>query len=236
MASLKHFFKDIKHDFLFYLSIYIIFLSLFYFYYASNVPILYTPSLEYKDVSNSFQTFDILYFTCFDVSSYIGKVFQQSVYTHIGMIVNIQNRIFLWESDNHKEYSRPAVDLLPIEIILNDYPTNYYALKKIHIDSNLRHTSTQKLYDFIKKNKGKQFKFDLPLFIQANYKLWLDSTPTSTDEYFCSELIADTYSYCGLMDSCLPSWSYIPADFYYERIPLKKGIRWGDEIDFYYPK
>jgi len=230
------FIQDIQNHPIRYISIYIMVLSVFYIWMTTRVPPLPRNPKHIDAIINTFETFDIIHFTCFEYTSYIGKIFQKSAYTHIAMIVKLRGRYYLWEADNHNDINRPGITLLPMKKIMDDYPTNHYALQKINIPNDKRERALKEFDKLYQELEGRDFKFSISLFLNALYKKNIETTETSQDKLFCSELIAETYKRCGLMKDELPSWTYTPRDFYFKDIPLEKDISWGEIVPFYVDK
>lgn len=199
--------------------------------YVPSKPLLYS---SYHHIEPKIKHFDLLYFTCDDITSNVGKVFQKSPFTHIGILFNINNTIYLWEADNHKSIDRYGVDLIPLEIVMKDYPTKHYALQPLIMDETYRNQAFIQFVSLMKKHRKKEFKFSIKTFIYANYKIQLKKhkSPINTS-FFCSELVAYTYIYCGIMKQQYPYWAYTPGDFYHNNIKYIPDISLGKIIPFH---
>lgn len=201
----------------------------------------YVPSLPlyhacYNTIESQIESFDLLFFTCDELTSYIGKVCQTCAYTHVGMTFRINNMLYLWEADNHDSIYYKGVDLIPLKKVLDDYPSKHYALQKMNINKKIAKKSLYYfLKTYLKKHKNKNFKYELTTFINAFMKKNTTTHISSIkDGFFCSELIAHTMIHCKLMKKTFPYWAYTPSDFYYKRIVLKKGVSYGKLMPFMY--
>jgi len=215
---------------------YIVFIMICYISASLYVPSLPVYHVKYNTIKKQIQSFDLLFFTCDELTSYIGKICQKCAYTHIGMTFRINDKLYLWEADNHDSIFYKGVDLIPLEKVLDDYPSKHYALQKINMnEQRLKKSMIYFLNVYLAQHKNKNFKYELTTFINAFMKKNINHHQSPIDDgFFCSELIAHTMAYCKLMKKTLPYWAYTPSDFYYRRIVLEKGVTYGKLIPFMY--
>jgi hypothetical protein len=236
---MRHLLYSILYDVythpIFYITIYFFIVYLCYFVYIYYVPPLPVTLVPYLcDIYNEFDTFDLLYFTCHEFTSNIGKFIQHTPYPHVAMVVRIRDTLYVWEADNHKDSSRPGVDIMRLEDCLSTYPSVYFALQKIILPTQLRVHAKRRLISLIKKHQGKDFKCKLYIFLLTILKLGRNIDMTTDTGFFCSELIACTYKYCGLMNDVYPDWWHTPGDFYHHKISFRSVVKYGDFIPFKY--
>jgi len=86
------------------------------------------------------------------------------------------------------------------------------AMSKAEIENQFYYLLRMKIDSFMQKANGKKYYFSLCHYLfKGFYKKKI--TPNFKEGYFCSELIAAAYNYCGILSNNLNITNYLPGSF-----------------------
>jgi len=186
--------------------------------------------LPYSEVDPTLKTGDIVLFGGkYDISKEI-EWFEKSRWSHVGMVVRIPGieAPVLWEStdlDNledvefHDRISGPKL------VYLHDRIANYngsaYAVRHLEVERTPQ--MTDPLFEFVFEAHGLPDPGAWKMLIEFLEGRILKKC-AKLDNYFCSELVAETYIKMGLLSNEIPPNAYMPKDFSSDgKINLVKG-------------
>ena len=200
------------------------------------------PTRNYSTIENKLKTGDLLLFSSNGFFSNIIKVATMSPYSHIGMVVKIDNNqkfkdiyngndeLFLWHSpkdviegknrDILTKTEKNGPQLNPLKRIL--LKTNSKVVlrrldkttKEITSLRNVKFNNSNNLLNYMKKESIKIYERNyLDLFYSSYDGPFGQQKQNNESEFFCSELVAATYIKMGLLDDTLPTDEYTPEDF-----------------------
>ena len=195
-------------------------------------------SKVYSEIRSQLKTGDIVLFSGKGGISAGIKWATLSRWSHVGMILNIEDYDFvtIWESttlsstvDLDTQQPRKGVQLVPLSARVNGYDGDIAVrqLQEVSFDAS----DVKKLMEFRKKVTGKPYEKDKIELIKAAYDGPLGRNSEDLSSLFCSELVAESYQQLGLLqEGGKPSNEYTPADFSEaEELELLEGTL-GPEI------
>lgn len=165
------------------------------------------------------------------------KCFTGSPYTHVGMVVCLEPHIlggsgvYLWHS--MPPSSHGLLDLLSepprhkdgpqlndLADVLDRYKDVPIHIRRIRFTNNTSHPwatgtveSTAALIAFMRKEHGKKYETNVMELVKSAYDGPGGQNIENTDEYFCSELVAETFKQFGIMNTPQPSNEFYPGNF-----------------------
>lgn len=183
----------------------------------------------YEEIKEELKTGDIILFHGIHLSSEIDELLTGSEWSHVGMVIRPEDigiteygRLLLWESNilvNLKDVQLNEAKTGPMLVDLEERLITDVKDKKdnkFRIRYNTCDISTEmleKLKLFIKEVHIDTFpKTDFDLKTEFFKGRILGETVHNGD-YFCSELIADTYIHMDIFTEKYPANSYEPKDF-----------------------
>ena len=90
--------------------------------------------------------------------------------------------------------------------------SNVEVMSKAEIENQFYYLLRMKIDSFMQKSNGKKYYFSICHYLfKGFYKKKV--TPNFKDGYFCSELIAAVYNYCGILSNKLNISNYLPGSF-----------------------
>jgi hypothetical protein len=196
--------------------------------------------VNYNDIAQQLQTGDLLFCHGLFQEALEVEVVEGSIWSHMGMVVRLPDydELLLWESTTtetlkdvelHKIKTGPMLVSLRDRLI-TDVNEQYDALFAFRmLEAPRAEDTNHKLQQFIEEVHGASFPsmtrmalelLEGKLNIQAGYS-----------NFFCSELVAETYMRLGLMDRSRASNSFEPKDFADGRsLPLVEGCQLGNVL------
>ena len=194
----------------------------------------HTHVIKISEAEKVLETGDILLGHASGIFSEIIEGCSRSPWSHVGMIVKepkYQNgETLIWETTRdveHKDIIRnkyiTGVSLAPLRDKLAYYEGEYVAFRKLHVSPFVREIIKKRLPHIIKEFDGKQYDTSIIHFwvCQKGGMFGSDlvrGNPNNKKDVprnvFCSEMIAYTYAYLGLLDIYQkPPMEYAPQDF-----------------------
>lgn len=133
-----------------------------------------------------FDTGDLLFFSGETFTENMIKLYISSEISHVSMVVKEREEIYLWELDVGQGY-KDGARVIPLVKKLERYRgSKIFLYRKTNLSFPLC-----KVLEFIGKNMDAKFgDKSLSKFVFG----------INTKDRFCSELIADTLIYCGVLD------------------------------------
>lgn len=187
------------------------------------------------DFVNKANSFDIILFKSFSKMSKIQRLITCAQYDHVAVLFRSRNSLYVFEASEEK-----GVQLIHFTDYIN---LNYFLLyekiayRKFYMFPEINKNIFYELFNFkmIKFisntiNKKYELKFKGILF-----KMKMKDNVDKRDSYFCSELIAALYYYCGIISNEIDCSNYLPGNFAESGgIYFNKGFFLGYEniIDF----
>ncbi len=186
--------------------------------------------VSYAEISSTLHTGDLILLSGQLFTSELTQFIQGSKWSHVAMVIRPEDiginypRLILWESNtllnlkdvglDHPKIGPMLVDLE--ERIHTDKVEKYDDLFQIRYLDHRKFDKDElheRLKGFIKKSHTSGYpSSELQMFKDVFDGLFKNEDPEPF-EYFCSELIADTYIHMGLMTSDYVANSYVPKDF-----------------------
>lgn len=196
--------------------------------------------VKFSEIVNTLQTGDLLLAHGLEVPSLQIQALEGNMWSHVGMIVKLPeyDTPLLWHSypldtvadvEWHKVKSGPMLVPLKEQLItaLNEMHDSMYAIRRLQVDR------TPEMMDaflrFVNDAHDAVFPSVPQMYLEAlEGKLGIRAPKSN---YFCSELIADTYMHMGLLPTNRPPNYYQPKDFSSSgHLPLQKGATLSDEL------
>lgn len=186
--------------------------------------------MDFDRLAPKLQTGDILLFHGSEEISRIIEAATGSPFSHAAMVVRATGRppgqdLFIWQA------VRPTVELAPLD--LRQYPGKIewgtFVCRQLAVDRTP--DLLEGLHRFIAATVGTPFaRTDLDMGLH-----WLEGRlgiSSGTKDYFCAQLLAETYMHMGLLPIAPPANRYSPKDFSFEHesLDLMRGAKLGDEI------
>lgn len=196
-------------------------------------------------------------FWLFSSNSLEIKCFTGSPYTHIGQILVLDPAIF-GGSGVYLWHSMPPGDHYPLDLLsspprrkegpqLNDVrevlkrwgdvPVD---VRRIRFKEGSSHPwlseepiATAPLIRFMRREHVKPYETNFAEFVKSAYDGPGGQNEEDTSEYFCSELVAETYKRFGVMNTPQPSNEFVPGDFSSDRdycCGFRSNIRFKGEL------
>jgi hypothetical protein len=190
--------------------------------------------MDYDEIAPKLQTGDLI---LFEGTSLIGRIIDlitHSKFCHIGMVVRQAgpgappDDLYLWQSFEPQN----GVVLDPLKGFLTTFiagePGGGYSVRQLDVARTPAMLAAVDQY--MGQAKGKPF----PTFAQWIIG-WIAGNlgiPTPETNFFCSELVAQTYMAMGLLPPRPLATAYSPARFSaeYPKLPLQLGASLGPEI------
>lgn len=183
----------------------------------------------YSEIESTVKTGDLILFHGMSMSSKVNELFTGCEWSHVGMIIRPEDigivstdKLLLWESNtlvnlDDVELEKPKEGPMLVDLhqrIMTDLSGKHD--NKFIIRYNTCEVSREMLVQlrtFIKAVHMDSFpKTDFDLRKEVFEGVVLDIQVDNGD-YFCSQLIADTYMQMGIITSKYPTNSYEPKDF-----------------------
>lgn len=218
-------------------------LGLFLYYRRKNyLKNCYTivSACSFENIQVKMDSFDLLFFSHCKVETSLWSYIQGFYYPHVAMLFKKNDKLYVWDADNHRRYNLPTMSLIPIDTLLDTrYKNQHCCLFKMKWKTD-RKKYHEKLFDeFIQKKKydSKKVSFNIKFLICSNYKVFLDKHPNS-DAITCSEFCVETFDYCKLLKKLqYPAWAFQPKDLYTKQMILDTNtIQYDRKIHFLYKK
>ena len=90
--------------------------------------------------------------------------------------------------------------------------SNVEIMSKAEIENQFYYLLRMKIDSFMQKSNGKKYYFSICHYLFKGF-FKNKVTPNFKDGYFCSELIAAVYNYCGILSNKLNITNYLPGSF-----------------------
>lgn len=190
-----------------------------------------TPSVQsmpWSELAAELQTGDVMLFHQDGLISSLIELVTEAHFSHVAMVVREDDGgLKLWQSFE-PDGGVVSSDVLPF---LQRYTSNY---KGVYIDA--RRLQVDRTADFwaplpafVKEMTGRPFPSALGMAVRYfEGRLGIDS---GEKEFFCSDLVADTYMQVGLLKKKPPPNYYAPRSFSaYRDIELQLGASYSDHI------
>lgn len=186
--------------------------------------------VSYADICETLRTGDLILLSGQLFTSELTQLIQGSKWSHVAMVIRPEDigieypRLVLWESNTLVNLKDVGFDQAKVGPMLVDLEERIHTDKVEKYDDLFQiryldhgHFNTDELHDrlksFIQKSHASGYpKSELQMFKDVFDGLFKNEDPEPS-EYFCSELIADTYIHMGLMTSDYVANSYVPKDF-----------------------
>jgi hypothetical protein len=195
--------------------------------------------LSYADVREELETGDIVLFSGSGPYSRIIQAATHSRWSHVGMVYCLPpDCIFLWESvvtSTWKDFFRGkglkgGVRMSLLSDRLRDYRGCEVAVRRL-----LKYPRGPATYHnlalFRRAIKDAPYERHVPELLKSVYDGPWGRNHEDLSDFFCSELMAETYQNLGLLTEEQPSNEYTPADFSAARkLDLKSPAVLDDEM------
>lgn len=152
------------------------------------------------------QTGDLLLFRGKSALSKMQRAVTRGKYDHVALLVRCpSNNIFLFEVTGQEGVAM----LLWDDFLFYQWQNLYSRLMYRKLHWSRPEELINKLYDFIEKAKGMDYKLSAGKLMRKRQ----DKNLSDKKGFFCSELIATAYKECDLISKDKPSSKYWPGDF-----------------------
>jgi len=212
--------------------------------------------ITYDDIKWRLNSGDILLFSGDSFFSRIVECVTWSRWSHVGMVYAPAGcKPLLWESVRHgtglKDHLTNRIkkdggtQLVDLETRIRNYKGSFISVRKIYLKTanykSLQTRIERCMRNFMKEAKQKKFESNLSeIWCSIFHCNTCCNNEEDTHEYFCSELIAETYIRIGLLPppcEFRPSNQYVPDDFGWcdhkllkDDLPFNEGVFLGPEI------
>lgn len=195
--------------------------------------------MDYNDIAPNLQTGDVFLFRGKTLVSRMIDFMTDSTYSHAGMVFrgpdpSGKDTLFLWQSFEPEG----GVVLDHLEDFLARYTTSERGSSFVvrHLTVVRTPLMLQDLNTFMAQAKGRPFPSFLIWFIH-----WVGGNlgiQGGVKNFFCSQLIAQSYMSMGLFNKSPPATAYTPGRFSvnYRKLRFQKGASLGLEIPVTLPK
>ncbi len=195
--------------------------------------------MDYNEIAPKLQSGDVFLFRGKTLVSRIIDFMTDSIYSHAGMVVRMpdahgKDTLYLWQSFEPEG----GVVLDHLEDFLSKYKTSEHGSSFVvrQLAVNRSPEMVQALSKFIAEVKGRPFPSVLTWFIH-----WVGGNmgiPSGLKNFFCSQLIAQTYIRMGVFSKRPPATAYTPGRFAekYRGLRFLLGASLGPEIPVTLPK
>lgn len=218
------------------ISVILIIIFMFYLYffspdiekYIKNVDKL--PSIN--DIKNNFKTGDLLFTSGNNYGSKTIKWATSSYWSHLAIVIvlspennNGKKEILLWECDAGQG-ARKGARLISLEQKLSRYKGSNIGAWKEYIGK--KEIDFEKLFKFINTYTNKiELQDRIYSYIFSRYgPKSLYEKVKNKNKWYCSELVARTYQYLGILNEKINPCSVSPEDFFdfnnKDRLQIKK--------------
>lgn len=196
--------------------------------------------LPYADIRDELDTGDLVLFSGSGPYSRVIQTATLSPWSHVGMVYCLPpDCVFLWEAvvtSTWKDFFRGdglkgGVRMQLLSDRLRDYRGCEVAVRRL-----LKFPRTPAVYQnlstFRRATKQAPYERHVPELLKSVYDGPWGRNHEDLSDFFCSELVAETYQNLGLLDEAKPSNEYVPADFSSVRKPMIEGRALLDEEVF----
>lgn len=198
-------------------------------------------TVKLQSISENLQTGDIVLMKGITVSGSIIRLFDQSEFSHIGMIFKAPfiSQVMVFEASTNKaglvdiETGKvtQGVELLPLEAkIFSGWYGRVAIRHLIGVSEEERQELNQKLMGFFEEVSGRPYEKNKLDLILSSMKFLEEALPflknrkEDLSSLFCSELVAAALQRMGIIDDIKVSHSFTPDDFSSNRdLVLRKG-------------
>ncbi|CAD8097940.1 unnamed protein product [Paramecium primaurelia] len=150
------------------------------------------------------ETGDLLLFETNNTGAKLQRVFTNTKYDHVAIAIKMANK-YLFVFDANADTGVTFMEWSQF-IEVNDLYEKLAIRKLIGVD---RIQIEKKLIEFLQQVHGKKYEVTFSkLFRQKSL-----SPSKSNESFFCSELVAKAFKYCGLLESDKASSSFLPVEF-----------------------
>lgn len=175
--------------------------------------------MKYHEIRKELKTGDLVLFSGSGLVSNIIKAFTGSRWSHIGMVVMLQEYDFavLWESttlSKSKDLStgsfKKGVQLAQLSDRINGYDGDI-AFRLLNKKVSEYHEN--ELMKFRRLVNSRKYETSYAELLKSAYDGPWGDNHEDLSSLFCSELVAQAYKQMSLIDLAKPSNEYTPADF-----------------------
>lgn len=195
--------------------------------------------MDYNEIAPTLQTGDVVLFRSPSWISRLIDFITDSIYSHAAMVFRTpgshgRDGLFLWQSYEPDG----GVIVEPLEAFLAKYlkgdPGSKFVIRQL--TGQRTPAMLQALDTFMAEVKGRPFPSVMTWIVH-----WIGGNlgiPSGWKNFFCSQLVAQTYIQMGLVRKRPPAAAYTPGRFAarYKHIPFLKGASLGPEIPVTLPK
>ena len=208
-----------------------------------NIQIQFDPHLEIKNISHSYfdirdtlKTGDLLFLTSNESQCKAVRYYGNFEFSHVGMIIRVDDIIFILESDYDSSYDFIAEKQIKLgvhvisfeEKMLNMYyKNNYFGIKRINKNVNI-----QKLEQIMLKGKDINFEARHLNFLACKVKLkWYSKFFNRKNHMMCSGFMAYTLRNLEIISDKYPDNFYTIFDIA-NKLPLINGYQFSEMQPF----
>ena len=183
--------------------------------------------MQWSELSGQLQTGDVILFHQDGLISRLIDLFTDAHYSHVGMVVRQPDgQLHFWQSFEPEG----GVVYDPLPGFLYEYQEKYkgrFVVRRLIVDR------TSGMWDalekFMAEVKGRPFPSIFGMLSRwVEGLLGIDS---GEDEFFCSDLVADSYIKMGLLPDRPPPNFYAPKNFATgKRMHLERGASYTEQI------
>lgn len=169
-----------------------------------------------KDIKNNFRTGDLIFLSGNNYGSKSIRWATSSYWSHLAIVVVLpqpRNEILLWECDAGQGAKRGARLLSLSQKLSKHKGYNIGSWKKYTGEKEI---NFKKLFGFINKFVNKiELQTRIYSYIFSRYGPdFLYRKARNKNKWYCSELVAKTYQYLGILNNEITPSSVSPEDFY----------------------
>lgn len=197
--------------------------------------------IKYEDLKKITKTFDLILCKGTGYDSFSIQGWSNSVFTHVGIIVKIENsgELLIFHSDVNNQRKnvingeyQSGVQINRLSKFIELYKGDIYYCPLLSSRTELSNRNNEeemenKLYTFMDKNLGKYFNNNIIDMLRCTYGKgggWIGNkkqqlqVQQNKESYFCSELISDLFKHVGIFKQSTKSEEIHPKIFAYTSI------------------
>lgn len=216
----------------------VIIIIFIYYYILDSCPQIYLNTLtkNYNDIKTELDTGDLILLSSDDDVSKIIKKGSNSVFSHCGIVIRINNELLILECDITKQYDyltgkqyNEGVHLLNLDQKIDYYYGKYGAYRKLKHNNKNPDIKLETLLDIIKSTLDIKFNYNLLIWFMIYIRMPYLNLINTHHKMICSQYIVYIYQQLNILSKDIPEYYCLPKH-------LSKNINTINNYKFDNPK